>query len=245
MRLKALSTGNFKIATLQPITQDSYQKNLEYLIDYIQSSNAELIVAPELFLTNFDYDNFDKASCFYEEAMAKLLTLAPKKIIVLTLNRKIDKQYVNQAVVLYNNRVIHQQNKYKLFKLGNEEKYFKAGEAREVVTFSINSINYALLICFELRFKELWKQVERADIILVPARWGKSRKKHLEILSQALAIMNQAFVVVSNSADDDMASSSAIISPWGEVNRNDKAEVLESSIQLDEVKKIRRIIRMY
>jgi len=82
-------------------------------------------------------------------------------------------------------------------------------------------------------------------MVLIPARWGKTRKRHLEILSEALAIMNQSFVVVSNSADDDMASSSAIISPWGEAYRDDSLEVVEKKIVLKEVKRVRRLIKMH
>jgi len=81
--------------------------------------------------------------------------------------------------------------------------------------------------------------------VLIPARWGKTRKKHLETLSQALAIMNQSFVVLSNSADEDMARSSSIISPWGEVTMDDNLEIIEADIHLKEVKKVRRMIKMY
>jgi len=95
-----------------------------------------------------------------------------------------------------------------------------------------------------LRFKELWKQLEGVDVVLIPARWGKPRKKHLEVLSQALAIMNQAFVVVSNSADEDMASSSAIISPWGETYMDDHLEQLKQELNFKEIKKTRRMINM-
>ncbi|SFV70660.1 Aliphatic amidase AmiE [hydrothermal vent metagenome] len=114
----------------------------------------------------------------------------------------------------------------------------------DIVKFSIDGISYGILICFELRFKELWKQLEGADIILIPARWGKPRKRHLEILSQALAIMNQTFVIVSNSADDDMASSSTIISPWGETYLNDNLECLEQKLNFKEIRKSRRMINM-
>jgi len=74
--------------------------------------------------------------------------------------------------------------------------------------------------------------------------WGKPRKNHLEVLSQALAIMNQCFVVVCNSADIDMAKSSAIIHPWGEIVMNDKEKIISEEIDLKEVKKVRRLINM-
>ena len=108
----------------------------------------------------------------------------------------------------------------------------------------IEGVSYALLICFELRFKELWRQIEGADVVLIPARWGKPRKKHLEILSEALAVMNQCYVVLSNASDVDMASSSAIISPTGDAIRDDKKKAIEGTVDFREIKKMRRYIVM-
>jgi predicted amidohydrolase len=88
----------------------------------------------------------------------------------------------------------------------------------------------------------LWKQIEGVDIILIPARWGLPRKGHLEILSKALAVMNQAYVILSNSSDADMASSSAIISPQGEAVMDDSKLALSGRVDFREIKKIRRYI---
>ena len=244
MKKNIYQNGNLLVATLQLKTLSTYKENLNHLIDYIKNSKSKLIVAPELCLTNFDYENFEDVANFYSYALERLLKIVDKKILILTMTRKIGSNFLNEAIVLYNHRVIHRQAKYKLFKLGNEEKYFTVGEKSSIIPFEIEGIKYAILICFELRFKELWKQIEGADIVLIPARWGLSRKEHLEVLSSALAIMNQSFVVVSNSADEDMASSSAIISPWGEVVSNDKLEVIEQKIELKEIRRVRRLIKM-
>jgi len=232
------------VVSLQLKTEQSHEENLQKLLFIIKTTEAELIVAPELCLTDFDYENFEKVAYFYETALLQLLEAVSDKILVLTMTKKEGNDFVNQALVIHNHQVIHKQNKYRLFTLGDETKYFKAGEQEDIVTFSINGISYGILICFELRFKALWKQLEGTDIVLIPARWGKPRKRHLEILSQALAIMNQTFVVVSNSADDDMASSSAIISPWGEVYMDDRLEHLEGKLNFKELKKTRRIINV-
>jgi len=56
--------------------------------------------------------------------------------------------------------------------------------------------------------------------------------------------MNQCFVVVANSANIDMAKSSAIIHPWGEIVINDKKEIIVEEINLKEVKKVRRLINI-
>ena len=232
------------VATLQPKTLPTYQENLDYLVGYVKNSDAELIVAPELCLTNFDYENFEEVARFHKKAMKTLLPLIDSKILVLTMTVKERGEFFNRVLVIHKHKVVHRQDKYKLFKLGAEEKYFKAGAKEAIVPFEIEGVKYAVLVCFELRFKELWRQIEGADIILIPARWGKPRKMHLEVLSQALAIMNQSFVVVSNVADEDMASSSAIISPWGESLLDDTKEVIERSIDLKDVKRIRRLIKM-
>jgi len=237
--------GNFLVATLQPKTLTTYQENLNYLMDYIKHSGAELIVAPELCLTNFDYENFEKVAAFSEKALEELLGLVSSQILLLTMTVKEGDVFFNRAFVIHEHKVVYAQDKHKLFKLGTEEKYFEAGEKEAIVSFEINGVSYAILICFELRFKELWKQIEGVDIVMIPARWGATRKEHLETLSRALAIMNQTFVVVSNSADEDMASSSAIISPWGEVTATDHVEVIEKIIDLKDVKRVRRLIKMH
>jgi predicted amidohydrolase len=56
--------------------------------------------------------------------------------------------------------------------------------------------------------------------------------------------MNQCYVVVSNSSDIEMASSSAIISPTGNVVMDDKQEAIEGTIDFREIKKMRRYIVM-
>lgn len=240
----SMQEGNFLVATLQLKTATSYRKSLTTLLTYIHNSSADLIVVPELYLTNFDYEHFNEAAAFYQEALEELLVVAPLKVICLTMIKKEQQSFYNEALVLHQERIVHQQNKYKLFKLGNEHQYFTAGTKEQIVKFTIDNICYALLICFELRFKALWKEIEGADIVLIPARWGKLRKEHLEVLSRALAIMNQVFVIVSNSGDEDMARSSAIISPWGEVVMDDKVDVIEKGIDFKEIKKVRRLISM-
>jgi predicted amidohydrolase len=240
-----LSKRAYDITLLQLQSSSSYKQNLALLLDYIKShQKSDLIMAPEVYLTAYDYDNFEEAIAFYDEALEMILPLISTQILVFTIIRKESDKIVNQALVIHDHKVVYRQNKYRLFKIGDEHRYFQAGEQEAIQPFSINGVSYALVICFELRFKELWKQMEGVDIILIPAMWGKARKNHLEVLSQALAIINQSFVLVCNSANDDMASSSAIISPWGEVVMDDEKEAISHTIDLKKVKKMRRLIPM-
>ena len=164
----SLSKQEYSIALLQLKTTSSYQKNLQQLIKYIQSNlDKNLIIAPEVYLTGYDYDNFDKAIEFYNKAIDTILPIIGKQILVLTLIRDENNNSVNQATIIHNHQIVYKQNKYKLFKLGNEDKYFTAGAKELIKPFEIDGIRYGLLICFELRFKDLWKELEKVDIILI------------------------------------------------------------------------------
>lgn len=231
--------------TLQLPSRPRYQENLETLLAYLRThQEKQLIVAPEVFLTSFDYAHMSTAAKFSANALRTLKKEVGEQILALSLILEEGDGFVNQAVVIHKHRVIHRQNKVKLFRLGDEDLYFRMGKKKQIKPFEIEGVKYALLICFELRFKELWKQIEGADVVLIPARWGKARKTHLEILSRALAVMNQCYVIVSNSSDADMASSCAIISPMGDVQSDDKLKAIEGRIDFREIKKIRRYIVM-
>ena len=234
-----------EVVSLQLPTNIRYQENLDTLLHYLQvHKDKHIVIAPEVFLTGLDYEHMATAAKFSANALKTLKKEVNEQLLVFTLILEDGEDFVNQAVVIHKHKIIHKQEKLKLFKLGDEDLYFKAGKKRKIKPFMLDGVKYALLICFEIRFKELWKQIEGADIVLIPARWGKPRKAHLEVLSTALAVMNQCYVVVSNASDIDMASSSAIISPTGERNNNDKQEEIEGTIDFREIKKMRRYIAM-
>jgi len=234
-----------EVVTLQLPTRKRYQENLDTLTTYLEMyQNKHIVVVPEVFLTAFDYEHMSTAAKFSANALKTLKKEVDQQIVVLTLILEDGDDFVNQAVVIHKHKVVHRQNKVKLFKLGDEDLYFRAGKKKKIRPFMIDGVSYALLVCFELRFKELWAQIEGVDVVLMPSRWGKMRKTQLEILSRALAVMNQCYVILSNSADEDMAKGSAIISPTGDVMMNDDEVLVEGVIDFREIKKMRRYIVM-
>jgi len=234
-----------EVVTLQLPSCKRYQENLDNLLSYLSvHKDKHLVVAPEVFLTGLDYAHMVTAAKFSVNALNALKKEIDEQIVVFTVILEDGDDFVNQAVVIHRHKIIHRQEKVKLFKLGDEDLYFKAGKKKKVKPFELEGVHYAVLICFELRFKEMWKQIEGADVVIVPARWGRLRKAHLEILSRALAVMNQCYVLVSNSSDSDMASSSSIIAPTGTAIMDDKQEAIEGTIDFREIKKMRRYIVM-
>ena len=233
------------MAVLNLPSAKRYQENLDKLLALVRdNSDKEIIVAPEVYLTAYDYEHLTTAAMFSAKALKILKQEVSEQIVVLTLILEEGDGFVNQAVVIHKHKIVYRQNKVKLFKLGDEDLYLHAGKKKKIMPFEIEGVKYAILICFELRFKDLWKQIEGVDVVLVPSRWGLLRKKHLEILASALAVMNQCYVLLSNSSDDDMASSSAIIPPNGNILLDDSQELVEGTIDFREIKKMRRYIVM-
>jgi len=234
-----------KVVSLQLPSCQRYQENLDALLHHLREHEEKhIVVAPEVFLTGYDYEHMTTAAKFSSNALKILKKEVNEQIVVFTLLLEDGDEFINQAIAIHKHKIVHKQEKVKLFRLGNEDLYFRAGKKKKIKPFEIECVKYAILICFELRFKDLWKQIEGADVVFVPARWGMARKEHLEILARALAIMNQCYVVVSNSADADMASSSAVISPMGDMCVDDALTYIEETIDFREIKKMRRYIVM-
>jgi predicted amidohydrolase len=229
------------VALQFPFFEDRYEENLSKLTTLIkQSPKNSVVVAPELCLTNFSFDKMQEASEFGKKALEEILKLSDDRVIAFSLTEEIDGKFYNSAKILHDGKVIHSQPKAKLFKFGDEDKFFQAGNEENIKIVEIDGLKYAILICFEIRFIKFWQQLQGADIILIPALWGRLRKEQFEAITKSLAIINQAFVIASDSANSDMASSSGIITPFGEEFRDDSKEYISLSADLKEIKKMRR-----
>ena len=226
-------------SAIQCKTTEDFEANLAHLKTLIKKS-GDIVVAPEVVLTGFAYDRFEEAAAFSKRAIEELLPLSKERIICYTQIEKRGDRFYNFAKVLYKEELIYEQPKVKLFKFGGETEYFSAGKMEDIKLFSIDNLRFGLLICFELRFIEIWQRLKGADIILVPAMWGRLRKRHFEQFTETLALMHQCFVIASDSANDDMAKSSAIIDPFGVPFRDDRKSLLNKEVDLQDIKKMRR-----
>lgn len=232
------------LCTLQFESTDNYDNNLATLIVLIeQTPDNAIVLAPEVCLTGFDYENFEAAANFSSKATDELLSLSKDRIISLTLIEKDEKgHYFNVAKVLYKGKVVHERSKKRLFKLGDEHKYFTQGKEEKLSLFEIEGIKFGLLICFELRFKQYWQELEGADIILVPARWGKNRAENFQVLTEAIAVLNQCYVMASDGSNEECSGMSGIISPFGKSLRNGNALCLSMPYDNQEIRRMRRYL---
>lgn len=238
--MNSFKRHKMNLTALQTEITDDFGANLQQLELLILNTEKEsFILAPELAVTGYSYDNMDKAVEYSKKAIDRLLELSKDRTISLTLMTKENEKYYNTLHIFHQGKIVHTQSKHKIFVLNKEKDHFAAGRQEEIKIIDINGIKVAALICFELRFIELWQQLQGADIILVPAYWGKNRKDNFETLTKALAVANQCFVLASGCANEECAKSSAIISPFGHVFKDDIKELLSQNIDLDEIKQMR------
>lgn len=99
----------------------------------------------------------------------------------------------------------------------DEADVFQRGD-REAVTLDWHGWRLGFSICFDLRFPELFRSMERPDILLCPAAFTlPSGRAHWHVLLRARAIENQCYVVAPDQCAPDRYGHSLVVDPWGEV----------------------------
>lgn len=226
-------------------TEADFAKNLDRLLALIdQSPEDAIIVAPEVALSGFAYERFDEAADFTLVALEKLLARIQNRLLIFTAITREEDAFYNIAYAIHNGAVLRRQAKAKLFALGAEHEHFVPGPEEGIAPFMFEGIKIGILICFELRFKSLWQQLEGCDIIALPAQWGKLRSDHFLTLTNALALMNQCYVIASDAANADTTAMSGIITPFGGEIRNNGIELLASHYEERTVLSMRRYLNV-
>jgi predicted amidohydrolase len=103
---------------------------------------------------------------------------------------------------------------------------------------SISTMTMAGLICYDLRFPELWRlaMLAGAEAFVLIANWPARRRQHWRALCIARAIENQAWVIACNRVGSDpntaYAGGSLVISPTGEVvaEGSEDAQIITAQI---------------
>ena len=229
------------LCSLSFLTGADYEANLQTLLTLVEATQKEsIVVAPEVCLTAYDYDNFEAVLEFAPIAIEALKKASFHKTVILTIIERRDGEVFNFAKVFHNGEVVYERAKARLFRFGDEHKYMSEGsdEAFNVVT--VAGVKIAIFICFELRFKELWQMSEGADVIAVPSWWGVLRTEHFKAITQTLAIINQCYVVASDSLNEESTKMSGIITPQGEVSRNGNKPCLELEYNKKDISTMRR-----
>jgi len=131
-----------------------------------------------------------------------------------------DRRPYNTFVLAAPDGTVHRYRKIHPFTFGGEDKSFRAGG--DLITVEIGGLRVSPLVCYDLRFAdEFWQLADATDVYLVPANWPDKRRLHWQVLLQARAIENLAYVVGVNRVGEGgrlgYCGDSRIVDPVGEL----------------------------
>ena len=182
---------------------------------------AHLVVLPEMCATGFTMET-QQAEALHGPSAAALAGLAERNgiYVVAGLALRESGHCVNAALLFGPDGAVQgTYQKQRLFGPAGEDRYYVAGT--KPALWRVGSLCVSPLICFDLRFAELFKAVAPfVDAFLVPANWPSSRQHHWDTLIRARAIESLAYVVAVNRVGEggDLCykGGSAAWDPWGE-----------------------------
>lgn len=184
------------------ILWEDKQRNIfhaEKLIEEAVGNDAEIIFFPEMSFTGFSMD-IAKTKEEDEKTIKKISKLALDNGVyigfgwVKASGKKAENHY---TVVDKTGTVAVDYVKIHSFQYGGEGEQFISGS--QLYSFRINGFCVTPLICYDLRFPEVFRmKMDETDVYVVPANWPESRREHWNALLKARAIENQAYVLGIN-----------------------------------------------
>ena len=165
---------------------------------------TDLVVLPEMFTTGFCTDKLHLAETMEEETVHTLRTWAQKYQLAITgsfmatENAKI----YNRAFFVFPSGKIEIADKRHLFNFGGEHLHFSPGDKRLLVNYC--EFNICVLVCYDVRFPVWSRNVNNQyDLLIYVANFPQRRIMDWDILLQARAIENQAYVCGVNRVGMD------------------------------------------
>jgi omega-amidase len=232
------------------------QKNITAAESMIYSAidkKCDLLMLPELWSTGFDYHHLDEYAENNLTLITRLQSIVDESNLTLcgSFIEKQGSQFVNSFNTLQPHLPRTRYFKNHLFALMHEDKYFTPGET-SLPFKSILGLT-GMSICFDLRFADLFLDLRLHDTecFLMSAHWPLARINHWDILLQARAIENQAYMIAVNSVGqsgkDNYGGHSTVIAPDGEIIMrapSDEEGLYITEIDPEKVKAIRKTFRI-
>lgn len=132
------------------------------------------------------------------------------------------------------------------FTYADEHLHYRPGD--DVPVFELGGVRAAMLICYDLRFPEVFREaaLRGAELFFVIANWPTPRVEQWRTLLRARAIENQAFVLAPaqcgrHSSDRASHGRSLIVDPWGRIlaEAGDEPAIVIADCDPDELTRVR------
>jgi len=210
-----LSGQKLSIASCQFTVSDNIEENAGWIIKQMEEAHtqgATLAHFPECALSGYPgvdmhtMDNFQwKLLNVYTDSIAALAKQLDMWVLLGSIHELSDtlKPLNSLYVINPSGEIIDRYDKR--FCTNGDLKFFSAGN--HFVTFNINGIRCGLLICFDVRFPELYREYKKLEVDLLFQSFYNARQKpggiHPKIMpltAQARAATNHFYMSLTNSS---------------------------------------------
>lgn len=168
------------------------------------AGKTNLVVLPEMFTTGFCTDQLELAETMEGETVRNLQKWAQTYNLAITgsfIANENDKIF-NRGFFVFPDGKIETADKRHLFSIGGEDLYFSTGAKKLIINYC--GFNIRLLVCYDVRFPVWARNVNNEyDLLIYVANFPKSRINNWDILLQARAVENQAYVCGVNCVGTD------------------------------------------
>lgn len=180
---------------------------VRHLLSQSDLPRNSLVILPEMFDTGFSINTAvtDPGAVSASEIFCREMAREHQVAVLAGLAaRTPEGRLANEAVAFSpDGAELVRYRKRQPFALAGEHLHYPAGNVS--ATFEWQGVRIAPLICYDLRFPELFRPtaVAGAELFIVIANWPVARIGHWVCLLQARAIENQAYVLGVNRTGVD------------------------------------------
>jgi predicted amidohydrolase len=214
-RAQTSEAGKIRIASCQfPVSSD-IKENYRWIRKQIIEASlkkADIVHFPECSLSGYpgsdmnSLDNFDWDMLL--STTDSLLTLTGELkiwVIVGSIHRLSGTNKPHNSLYLINSEGNIVDRYDKRFCTEDDLKYFSPGD--HFVTFNLNGVNCGLLICYDIRFPELYREYRKLNTDVIFQSFYNARQKAgsihpiiMHITAQAMAASNFFYMSLTNSS---------------------------------------------
>jgi predicted amidohydrolase len=253
--------GVLKVATCQFAVGASVKRNSRAICEFLRKAKkakADIVHFSECALSGYvgtDFPNFDGYNWeLLREETEKIMALAAKLglwVVLgsthkLTPNKNVrgqagpNKPHNSMYLIGPNGKIVDRYDKR--FCIKAELRRYTPGN--RFVNFTVNGVKCSLLICFDLRFPEIYRQLYKQKVNCIFQSFYNARQKgpsvHTYIMRQTMqcrAATNHFWVSMANSSGYYSPYSSCFIQPDGRIVRRLKANRAGVMVNTVELKK--------
>ncbi|MCF8335720.1 MAG: amidohydrolase [Bacteroidales bacterium] len=241
---------NLNITFIQTeLAWEQIDRNLEHFNTKINeiSKETDLVILPEMFTTGFSMQPERLAEPKEGKSLKWMQSVAADKHVTLigSLIIRENDNYFNRLFVVLPEGNYKIYDKRHLFRMGEENKHYTAGQHR--VIFHLGNWRILPLICYDLRFPVWSRNHNDYDLAVYIANWPEVRRHVWKSLLVARALENQVYIAGVNRIGKDgkdltYSGDSMVIDPRGNIisKTEPHQESVETlSLSLDELNRFR------